>query len=489
MLCLLSDRKPDSFPEAVAPLVIAPRSYITRPADFPGNARVLNLAADCSYLGLGYYASLLAEARGHRVMPSVEAIVTLNRKAVRQLRMRGLNDALRRRLATMPSAQRPDSGFELFIAFGSTPDTRFSAFARQVFEAFHFPLLLLTLEPGGQGAWRIKDIEPQAPRDLTEEREAFFQVQLVRYLRGEWTPPKPRKAPRYTVAILHDPDESLPPSDDKALGKFVKAAEKLGMGAELITRKDFRRLAEYDALFIRETTNVNHHTFTFARKAEEEGMPVMDDPQSILRCTNKVYLAELLTANAIPAPETRVLDRRLLKTVDRHIAYPIVLKVPDGSFSRGVVKVDNRDELLGVGQKLLASSDLILAQEFMPTAYDWRVGVLDGQPLYVCQYLMSRAHWQIVNHGADGSVRHGGWKTLDVDDTPAEVIALALRAAALMGNGLYGVDIKQTDKGCVVIEVNDNPSLDSGVEDQVLKGLLYEAVMGSFLARLEAAHD
>jgi glutathione synthase/RimK-type ligase-like ATP-grasp enzyme len=61
------------------------------------------------------------------------------------------------------------------------------------------------------------------------------------------------------------------------------------MEPELIEKEDYGRLAEFDALFIRETTGVNHHTYRFARRAEAEGLVVVDDPQSILKCTNKVY--------------------------------------------------------------------------------------------------------------------------------------------------------------------------------------------------------
>ena len=45
---------------------------------------------------------------------------------------------------------------------------------------------------------------------------------------------------------------------------------------------------------IRETTSINNHTYRFAPKAWAEGMPVIDDPISMMRCTNKVYLWELL---------------------------------------------------------------------------------------------------------------------------------------------------------------------------------------------------
>ena len=52
-------------------------------------------------------------------------------------------------------------------------------------------------------------------------------------------------------------------------------------------KKDYLRLAEYDALFIREDTSLDDHTYRFSKKAEKEGMVVIDDPNSILKCTNK----------------------------------------------------------------------------------------------------------------------------------------------------------------------------------------------------------
>ena len=62
----------------------------------------------------------------------------------------------------------------------------------------------------------------------------------------------------------------------------------------------------------------------------------------------------------------------------------------------------------------------------------------------------------------------------------------ALKAANLIGDGLYGVDLKQIGTQCYVIEVNDNPSIDAGYEDAVLKTALYRDIMGVFLQRVEA---
>ena len=98
------------------------------------------------------------------------------------------------------------------------------------------------------------------------------------------------------------------------------------MGAEMITREDSNRLSEFDALFIRETTRVDHHTYRMARKAVAEGLVAMDDPESILKCSNKVYLAELLNRSKIPTPKTYILHSKNLEIMLDQMTYPCILK-------------------------------------------------------------------------------------------------------------------------------------------------------------------
>ncbi|MEC9255125.1 MAG: RimK family alpha-L-glutamate ligase, partial [Pseudomonadota bacterium] len=53
------------------------------------------------------------------------------------------------------------------------------------------------------------------------------------------------------------------------------------------------------------------------------------------------------------------------------------------------------------------------------------------------------------------------------------------------GDGFYGVDLKSSGDRVVVIEVNDNPSIDKGVEDLNEGTALYQKIMQTFLARLD----
>ncbi|NCA69308.1 MAG: RimK family alpha-L-glutamate ligase [Sphingobacteriia bacterium] len=445
--------------------------------------RVINLCRSYRYLSVGYYCSLLAEARGHKVIPSVRTIQELSSRALYSLATEELDGLVQRLLGRRKTSALNPTAYELTICFGQCDVKELRPLAREIFETFRCPIL--RVEFRHHGTWRIGAVKALPLAAIPGEGEAPLFSALEGYLSQRWRQPRARLSYRYDLAILHDPDEVLPPSDTKALKHFIKAGKALGVNVELIQRRDYSRLAEYDALFIRETTRIGHHTFRFAKKADSEGMVVIDDPDSILRCTNKVYLAELLAAHRVPRPETLILRKENLMEAESLIGYPVVLKIPEGSFSRGVFRAEDRASLTRIASRLFKQSDLILAQEYLYTPFDWRIGVLDRQPFYACQYLMSPDHWQIVKHEPDGRPEQGGFVTLPVEAVPPRVIKTALKAADLIGDGLYGVDLKETPAGPVVIEVNDNPSLDAGVEDKVLGDQLYARLIGEFVTRLD----
>ncbi len=466
--------------------IVAAKDYLGKPeySATGRSLRVLNLCRSYRYLSVGYYCSLLAEARRHRVIPSVRTLNDLSRKSIYSLDIEDLDDHVQQVLGK-PRPGFTATAFELDICFGQCAAKELQELARQLFDAFRSPLLRVEFRL--QGKWRIATIKALHLQSLLPDQEEMFLGALSSYLNRRWRQPRARNNYRYDLAILHNPKETLPPSNPKALQQFIKIGRECGVNVELIEKKDYGRLAEFDALFIRETTGIDHYTYQFAKKAESEGMVVIDDPDSILKCTNKVYLDELLRTHRIRTPKTVIVRRDNVERVDSEIPYPIVLKIPDGSFSRGVFKVNDRTELLDSAGKLFKSSDLVLAQEFLYTEFDWRVGILNKVPLFVCQYFMSKEHWQIYNHepGRDSRVRAGDSKTFPVKDAPEIVVKAALKAASLIGNGFYGVDLKQTAKGVVVIEINDNPNIDQGIEDAVLKEALYRTLIEDFVWRLD----
>jgi glutathione synthase/RimK-type ligase-like ATP-grasp enzyme len=464
--------------------VISALDYLRQPIGGDDQrTQVINLCRSFRYLGIGYYVSLLAEARGHRVIPSVRTLNDLRRKSIYGLDIEDLNAKLKKYL---PEEGRDTTEFSLLAYFGETGSQQLGDLARQIFEAFPVPILRIGFEK--QKVWQISQIRPVGLQSLQDDQEDAFAEALDRFSKKLWRKPRARRRYRYDIAMLHNPEEEWPPSDRKALANFIRAGKALDVEVDPITRHDFARLAEYDGLFIRETTALDHHTYRFAHRAEREDMVVIDDPASILKCTNKIYLADLLKSRKLPAPKTEIVSRddeaRLLALPDR-LGFPMVLKIPDGSFSRGLIKAKDMAELKAGAAQLFEHTALLLAQEYLYTEFDWRVGVLNGQALYVCQYFMSRGHWQIYNHGARGGSRYGQWKTMAVREAPAEVVKVALKATAAIGDGFYGVDLKQIGDRVVIIEVNDNPSIESGVEDAYLGEDLYRRIIEEFVRRLE----
>jgi glutathione synthase/RimK-type ligase-like ATP-grasp enzyme len=98
---------------------------------------------------------------------------------------------------------------------------------------------------------------------------------------------------------------------------------------------------------------------------------------------------------------------------------------------------------------------------------------------------MADGHWQIYHHG-EQRTKEGESETIQVQHAPREVIQLALKTANAIGDGLYGVDIKTVGGQHLLMEINDNPNVDRGVEDLVLGAELYDRIMKVFKTRVDA---
>lgn len=459
--------------------VVSARTYLTD-SRFSNirKLRVFNLSRYYRYQSTGYYVSLIAEARGHRAIPSITTIQDFKSQAI----VRVISDEIDELIQDSFSSLQSDK-FTLSIYFGQNLSRQFASLSRKLYNLFQAPLLRAHFI--FHKKWILQNISPISVREIPNEHNPFVIQFANEYFSTKRFNPSKITRSKYDLAILVNPTEKAPPSTKKVINFFMDAAEMLGFNAELITREDYNRIAEFDALFIRETTAVNHHTYKFSRRAFAEGLVVIDDPVSILKCCNKVYLAEVLAKARIPIPKTLIVHKDNRHVVEKEIGFPCVLKKPDSSFSQGVTKVENSFDLQKNLNVLLDDSDLVIAQEYLPTEYDWRIGVLDGKPLYACKYYMAQNHWQIYNWVEKHRKKYGEVETLPIRKVPAEVIETAVKAANLIGNGFYGVDLKKAKGKALVIEVNDNPSLEDGEEDRFLGQGLYLTILKSFLRRIE----
>jgi glutathione synthase/RimK-type ligase-like ATP-grasp enzyme len=484
--------QPDDWPANIdGAQTVASDDYLHDPAFADcADTMVVNFSGSWRYQSRGYYVSMVAQARGHSSLPDIETILDVylapgERKTESEIES-GFVPAAADRMAR-------DITLNMYFGrcalrqeahrFSSAPE--YLPLARKLFERLRTPLLQIRFEHDG-GRWRALP-----PLPLHPSRLSFAQRQLAQTAAAEWVSELRRAAsnrhafarkPR--LAILRTPDCTTQPSNAAAIEKFQQAASALGMDAELIGKRDLARVEDFDALFIRDTTHVQHYTYQFSLHAQRAGLVVMDDPTSIRCCNNKIYLGELLRHHGLPTPASVLLHRENIEQALAVLGLPCILKLPDGAFSLGVEKVETPEALHRRANEMLERSALILAQQYVPTEFDWRIGILDHRPLFACRYFMAPGHWQIIKHSGQHQVREGMAEAVAIEQAPPQVIDVALRAARLIGDGFYGVDIKQCDAVCHVIEINDNPNVDAGNEDGVLKEALYRAVMEVFQRRI-----
>jgi glutathione synthase/RimK-type ligase-like ATP-grasp enzyme len=436
--------------------VITPSRYISDQVYQENKGlKVLNLCKSYQYQSLGYYVSLLAEARKHKVLPGVSTVQDFRFPSILREDSQDFDDLIQNSFKN-ESTDR----VEFNIYFGITISETLTRLAGQLFQYVQSPSLRAVFTK--RTKWRLQSIKPLSLDEVPERDRPLLRKALEKYfLRKRDVRPDKKK---YDLAILVNPEDPNPPSDEKAIQKFIKAADQAGFYAELICKDDLDKLIQFDALFIRETTFVNHHTFKFAKKAKSLGLAVIDDPDSILKCTNKVYLYELLNANKILAPRSYVISKENYKSLPEKLSFPFILKQPDGAFSKGVFKINNEEEFKSTTAMMFQKSELLIGQEFLPTPFDWRVGIIDGQVLYVCKYFMASQHWQIVNWNSEKKDQDGEVESISPDQAPSGLLKTALKATSLIGKSLYGVDMKEVDGKFYVIEINDNPNIDAGVE-------------------------
>ncbi|HUV29960.1 MAG TPA: RimK family alpha-L-glutamate ligase [Acidobacteriota bacterium] len=271
-----------------------------------------------------------------------------------------------------------------------------------------------------------------------------------------------------------------------SLMRLSQVGRRLGHRVDFLFRPDMYKIPEYDAIYIRALTDPLNSAYVASRTAEMHGLLVVDDPDSIRICCDKVSMYRHLMRHGVPIPETEIIDENEIslelgqRLLDR-FGDPVVLKAPNSSFSMYVEKASTPREISTIARRFLRRSDRVLAQRFVKSSFDWRVGTLGGEPLYVCQYVIPKNRWKILTYTSDGKAAYGPIRPFRIAEAPALLLQTAVQAANAIGRGLYGVDVKQVADQFIVIEVNDNPTINAGEED-MLEGDLYERLVRHLLA-------
>ena len=154
--------------------------------------RVINLCRGYRYGSMGYYCSLLAEARGQRILPSVGTALDLSRKTIYEPLTEDLDEDLQKYLRGHDARE-----IRLWIFLGRASNPAFQDLADDLFERLPCPLLAVDLHQDNR--WQIHRVRPIGLSELDRDQRQLFAEALQHYLAGVWQNPRRRSPGRYDL--------------------------------------------------------------------------------------------------------------------------------------------------------------------------------------------------------------------------------------------------------------------------------------------------
>jgi len=180
--------------------------------------------------------------------------------------------------------------------------------------------------------------------------------------------------------------------------------------------------------------------------------------EALLRARDKLRCFQRLQQDRIPLPRTISLGQ--LPDTDAILArlggLPVVIKQLESTHGAGVILAETHGQLLATVEAFQRLRVRILLQEFVREAAgeDIRAIVVDGKVVASMR--------RVAQPGEFRSNLHRGARALPEPLSEAEE-ALVIRAAAVMGLDVAGVDLLRSGRGPLVLEVNASPGLE-GIE-------------------------
>jgi RimK family alpha-L-glutamate ligase len=273
------------------------------------------------------------------------------------------------------------------------------------------------------------------------------------------------------------------------------AGRRIGLETLVLTPPEAARRATHGDLLlsyldVRPSLEGPEPGVTKLRGVRRRGITVLNGPEAILACHDKLATALRLGRAGLPHPETAYLSAASSRRDVSRLRYPVVIKPRFGSRGEHVYRCDGSNALgalLGRLRKLgWFRRQGALIQELVPPAgHDLRILVAGGRVVGAVRRVAPPGEWR--TNVSLGAVRQ------PLKPQPREC-ELALAAARETGADLAGVDlIPRTDGSFAVLEVNGAPeftaaySLDGeDVFEAVLLALLLPEPVDTALASVRA---
>ncbi len=165
MSILIVTNRPGDWPAEIENVrVVDSRVYLTDStfSELRG-VKVFNLCRSYRYQSIGYYVSLLAEARGHKPLPSVSKVRDLKTPALVRIVSSELDELIEQSLQPIKSDK-----FTLSIYFGRNMARRYDRLALQLFNQFQSPLLRASFVRNDEDGWQLRHLTTISANEVPE---------------------------------------------------------------------------------------------------------------------------------------------------------------------------------------------------------------------------------------------------------------------------------------------------------------------------------
>lgn len=219
-----------------------------------------------------------------------------------------------------------------------------------------------------------------------------------------------------------------------------------------------KKIDDVDAIVPRIGASVTFYGTAVVRQFEMMGVFSATYSQAIVRSRDKLRSLQILSGAGLPMPKTAFTNysKEEKSLIDHVGGAPVIIKLLEGTQGLGVVLAETRKAAQSVIEAFHGLKARIIVQEFIKEAKasDLRIFIVDGQVVGA----MKRT-------GADGEFRsnlHRGGSAEIVKLSRKEKSA-AIKAADALGLSVAGVDLLQSSRGPLILEVNSSPGLE-GIE-------------------------
>ena len=202
----------------------------------------------------------------------------------------------------------------------------------------------------------------------------------------------------------------------------------------------------------------SEHTLSIIRHYELAGSRTLNSSLSMMKCRDKFITMQILAQNKIAVPRSFLIDNadHIDISFQKIGDPPYILKLPTGSQGTGVMIAESKSSARSIIETLLNQGLLVIIQEFIAEAQgsDTRAIVLGGSVIAAMKRSATEGDFRSNIHRGASSER---------TEMSIEGKQTAKLAARILGLRFAGVDLIESKRGPMVLEVNASPGLE-GIE-------------------------